>query len=88
MGLDDHLKATVIAGLIEKYRGAVGYLNHRQGLEQVSRTLICRISKWQENLDIPTLFNKKTPLNHGSGEDISPKSEICPTHVVTGITYG
>ncbi|EFX64709.1 hypothetical protein DAPPUDRAFT_333912 [Daphnia pulex] len=34
MGLDEHLKATVIAGLIEKYRGAVGYLNHRQGLAQ------------------------------------------------------
>ncbi|XP_046639892.1 uncharacterized protein LOC124321020 [Daphnia pulicaria] len=89
MGLDEHLKATVIAGLIEKYRGAVGYLNHRQGLAQVSRTLICRISKWEENLDITTILDNKTPLNHASGDEKpSPKLEICPTHIVAGITYG
>ena len=89
MGLDEHQKATIIAGLIDKYRGANSYLNHRQGSEQVNRTLICRAKKWKENLDILTLINKKTPLNVGSGaENASPESEICPTHIVVGITYG
>jgi energy-coupling factor transporter ATP-binding protein EcfA2 len=95
MGLDEHLKATVLAGLIKKYRGACNYLNDQPNPSQATRVLFLRVKSRKENLDLQTLINEdlnesmKT-LCLASGEETKKKSgpAAVPTHVVVGVTYG
>ncbi|EFX63505.1 hypothetical protein DAPPUDRAFT_112469 [Daphnia pulex] len=89
MGLDGHLKATVLAGLIKKYRGACNYLNDQPNPSQVVRILFLRVKSRKENFDLQTLINEDVPLYLNSGEETKKKSESAvPTHVVVGVTYG
>ena len=89
MGLDEHLKATVLAGLINKYRGACcNYLADQPNPSQATRILICRAKSRKEHLDLQTLVNEDVPLRLGSGEEKKQKPGSVPTHVVVGVTYG
>jgi energy-coupling factor transporter ATP-binding protein EcfA2 len=93
MGLDEHLKATVLAGLIKKYRDACNYLNDKPNPSQATRILFLRVKSRKEHLDLQTLINEDVPLCLASGEEkkkqkSGPSAAAVPTHVVVGVTYG
>ena len=79
MGLDEHLQASTMAGLIGKYRGASNYLNDKKNHSQVSKTLVFRAKSRKERLD----------AKHFQMEDVRRiLEETNATHVVVGVTYG
>ena len=80
MGLNEHLQASTVAGLIETYKGASLYLSDRASPAEATRTLVCRTISKTERLDLPTL------LNH----NVTPVDDGLPaaTHVVVGVLYG
>ena len=82
MGLDGHLKASTVAGLIDKYKGASKYLNNRLNPGQVTLTLVCRIVARKECLDWLKLPNELT-ISDGQEEKMPDAS-----HVVVGVVYG
>lgn len=88
MGLDDHLQTSIVAGLIDKFRGASHYVNDQMNPSQATQTLVCRTKSRKERLDLPALL-QNNPLRFSNsteaGVDWSlPKA----THVVVGIVYG
>ena len=82
MGIDDHLQASVIAGVIEKFRGSSNYLNDRPQPAQSTRTFVCRVKSRKDSLDLKTLNNQEDLAAHLDG----PISQA--THLVVGVTYG
>ncbi|KAI9556599.1 hypothetical protein GHT06_016389 [Daphnia sinensis] len=89
MGLNEHLQASVIAGLIEKYRGAGKYLSDRSSPSEVRQVLICRAKSRKVRLDLQTLINQDVPCLVASPEQVeSSTSQTLPTHVVVEVTYG
>ncbi len=83
MGLDEHLQASILTGLLDKLKGASHYINDRSNSNsQVTRTLICRTAIKKEHLDLPTLLNHNVP-------NISLEGKLPDaTHVVVGTAYG
>ena len=79
MGLDEHLQASTMVGLVGKYRGASNYLNDKTNPSQVSRVLVFRAKCREERLD-----SKDFP----TGDVPSLVEETKSTHVVTSVTYG
>ncbi|KZS05913.1 Uncharacterized protein APZ42_030901 [Daphnia magna] len=89
VGLDEHLQASVMAGLIEKYRGAAKYLSNRASPLEASQVLICRAKSRKVSLDLQTLMSQDVPhLVESKNEVESSTSKTLPTHVVVGVTYG
>ena len=88
MGLDDHLQTSIVAGLIDKFRGASHYINDQMNPSQATQTLVCRTKSRKERLDLPALLENnplRFPNSTEAGVDWSlPKA----THVVVGIVYG
>jgi hypothetical protein len=87
MGLDDHLQASIVTGLINKFSGASNYLNDPSSPSQVTQTLVCRTKSRKERLDVQTLLQQMSPLRLPDSMDAEmelPKA----THVVVGIVYG
>ena len=80
MGLNQHLQASTVAGIINKYRGASLYLSDRTSTAQATQTLVCRAISMTERLDLPTLLNHNVPAIDGP----LPNA----THVVVGVLYG
>ncbi len=78
VGLDQHLQLSVVAGLINKLRGASYYLKERANPTETNRILICCVKSRKDQLDLPTL------LQQGARIPALPDA----THVVVGITYG
>ena len=76
MGLDKHLQASTMAGLVSKYRGASNFLNDKTNSSQASRVVILRAKSRRESLIFPT--EAVTRL----------LEETKATHVVMGVTYG
>lgn len=86
MGLDDHLQASIVTGLINKFSGASNYLNDPSSPSQVTQTLVCRTKSRKERLDLQNLL-QQSPLRLPDSMDAEmelPKA----THVVVGIVYG
>uniref|UniRef100_A0A0P5JII0 Uncharacterized protein n=1 Tax=Daphnia magna TaxID=35525 RepID=A0A0P5JII0_9CRUS len=84
MGLNEHMQATVVAGLIDKYGGASNYLNDQPIVTQVTHTFGCRVQSKQEKIHcLETYFNSYLPNN---AEDLKITTEA--THIVTNIIYG
>jgi hypothetical protein len=78
MGLDEHLQASTVAGLVDKYKGASNYLSDRQNPAQAARIFACRIKCKTEHLDLSVLSSK----------EIGEREQKEATHIVTRITYG
>ena len=76
IGLDMHLQASVMAGLIDKFRGASHYINDPTNPMQITKTLIYRMKERKEHLDL-----NKLDMSH-----LLKESEA--THIVVGVTYG
>lgn len=89
LNLNDHLKLSIIAGLIHKYEGASNYLNDRpSSLAQANKTLLCRVESKKVDLDLLELVNDHIPrLPHNQVEHIE-KRVLEATHVVISVTYG
>ena len=85
MGLDAHLQATTLTGLIDKYRGASNFLNDHS--ITTTRTLICRANSRQETLDLTSLVNQDA-AHLLSDEDIKKQTVSEATHVIVGVEHG
>ncbi len=85
MNLDEHLQASVVAGLIEKYQGASNYVNDRWNPAQATKTLRCRVLSKTESLHIKKLIESEVPFLLKDEQEMR-KSEA--THVVVGVVYG
>ena len=81
MGLDEHLQASTLSGLIDysKLKGAVHYLSDKSHpSQQVTRTLVCRATSMKKHVD-PRGLNSS---------HVSSLSDGKATHVVARIVYG
>ncbi len=85
MNLDEHLQASVAAGLIEKYRGASNYVNDRWNPAQATKTVRCRVQSKKESLDVKKLIESEVPFLLKDEKGMR-KSEA--THVIVGVVYG
>ena len=89
MRLDEHMQASIVAGLVDKSRGASNYLSEKPNPMQVTRVLVCRTKSRKEWLDLATVLEhnaSRIPQPHEDGsEDVKLPSA---THVVIGVTYG
>ncbi|KZS05910.1 Uncharacterized protein APZ42_030888 [Daphnia magna] len=89
MGLDEHLQATFMAGLIEKPRGGSRYLTYCCSSSQAAQVLICRVESKVAQLDLQNLaIQDVTHLYDTWKKTKSSKSKTNPTHIVVGVTYG
>ena len=78
MKLDNHLQASVMAGLVDKYRGSSNYINDQLNPLLVNQILVYRIRDRKEHLDWKPEF---LPLYK--------ESQLAQTtHIVCGVTYG
>lgn len=77
MGLDEHLQASTMSGLIDRYRGASRYINDKPRPSQASMVLVFRAKFRKERLSWEAFQNEDVPSLTGKA-----------THVVNGITYG
>ena len=79
IGIDDHLKTSVMAGLIENYNGASKYLKHKTSSSQVTRMLVLRLISRKELLQLENFIDYEVV-----------KSQVIDssTHIVAGVTYG
>ena len=77
MCMDEHLQASTVAGLIDKYKGASNYLNDRQNPAQATRIFVCRVKCKREHLDLSILSNI-----------LAGTDQKAATHIVTRVTYG
>ena len=78
LGLDEHMKASTLSGLIDKFKGASNYLNDKTKFSQVSRVLSLRA------VTVRKILNLLNPVDYEAVKSIATKS----THVVVGATYG
>ena len=78
VGLDEHLKATTMAGLIDKFIGASNYLNDKNSSSQVSRVLVLQTVAVKQRL------NLLNPVGFEVVKSIATNS----THAVVAVTYG
>jgi hypothetical protein len=86
MGIDEHLQASILSGVIDKFRGASNYLNDRpQKPAPATCTLVCRVKSRKDCLDQQALINSEEDFAaHFKSESISRA-----THLVVGsVTYG
>ncbi|KAK4015793.1 hypothetical protein OUZ56_030764 [Daphnia magna] len=89
MGLDEHLQASFMAGLIEKPRGGSRYLTYCCSSSQAAQVLICRVESKVTQLDLQNLtIPDVTHLYDTLKKTKSFKSKTNPTHIVVGVTYG
>jgi hypothetical protein len=86
MGLDDHLQASIVTGLITKFSGASNYLNDPSSPSQVTQTLVCRTKSRKERLDLQNLL-QQSPLRLPDSMDAEMELPKV-THVVVGVVYG
>lgn len=87
MGLDDHLKISIMAGLIDKFQGANNYLIMNQpDPTRVTRTLTCRVSSKKVSLDLKEWLAKFISLCPSNDEIVNAQIEA--THVVVEVIYG
>lgn len=87
MGLDDHLKISIMAGLIEKFSGANNYLTlNKPDFTRVTRTLACRVTSKKVSLDLNEWYEKFIDFCASNGEIAN--SQIEATHAVVEIIYG
>ena len=86
MGLDKHLQASTLAGLVDSsmFEGAANYLKDKTNPSQVSRTLVCRVISKKEGIDMHPLLSHIT----ADGPVKRQKTKQKATHVITGIVYG
>ena len=80
MRLGEHLQASFMAGLIDKYRGASKYMNERTNTLQANRVIVLRAKSRKEVINLEAISNQNK-----TGEENVMKNA---THVVVGITYG
>ena len=85
MGLNNHLRASHFAGLIDNVSGASKYLKAPTSLAEVTHTLDCCVQSRMEYLDVAKLTTLGVP-QFPNLQDGNRMSEA--THVVVGITYG
>jgi hypothetical protein len=85
MDLDEHHQASIVAGLIENYRGASNFVNDISDPSQATVTLRCHVQSKIESLDLKALIEKKVSFLLNDEEEMK-KSEA--THVVVGVVYG
>ena len=78
-GLDDHLKASAMSGLIDKFTGASNYLNDKtRSSSQVSRILVIRTITVRQRL------NLLNPVDF----EVVKSNATSSTHAVVAVTYG
>ncbi|XP_046463234.1 uncharacterized protein LOC124209332 [Daphnia pulex] len=85
MDLDEHHQASVVAGLIEKYRGASNFISDVSDPSQATINLRCHVQSKKESLDVKELIEKEVSFLLNNEEEMK-KSEA--THVVVGVVYG
>lgn len=77
-GLDSHLQASHLSGLIDKFKGASTYLNDSASSTQLTQVVVCRVKVRKEWLDMGTILEQHMA-------SVEKSDHI---HVVTGIIYG
>ena len=78
LSLDEHLKASTVSGLIDKFTGASNYLNDKKISSQVSRVLVLQAVTVKQRMH---LLN---PVDYETVKSDATKS----THAIVGTTYG
>ena len=78
IGLDEHSKASTMAGLIDKFVGASNYLNDKTSSSQVSRVLVLRAVTRKEHLNLLNTIDCEVVKSNATQS----------THLVVGATYG
>ena len=78
VGLDEHLKASTMAGLIDKFIGASNYLNDKNSLSQVSRVLVLQTVAVKQRLNLLNPVDFEVVKSHATNS----------THAVVAVTYG
>ena len=79
MGLDDHLMASTMAGLIQP-NGASNFINDQSNREEATLTFVWSGTSWEESYaDLKALVRQ-------AKIDGQPKSDA--THLVVGVLYG
>ncbi|KAI9550852.1 hypothetical protein GHT06_004662 [Daphnia sinensis] len=84
MDLNEHMQATIAAGLIDKYRGASNYLNDQHIPTQVTHTFGCRVQSRQEKINCLETYLSSYLLSNAENLNITTEA----THIVTNIVYG
>ena len=81
----DHLSASILAGLVDKFNGASNIFNDRAVDGQVTVTLCCTIRTKMEQLVSIDDIRKLLPSARGRVRDQIPAGA---THAVVGLVYG
>lgn len=86
VGIDDHLRASIAAGII-KLSGSSRYLTDRYKMGQTTRTLVIRLESRKELLDLLTVNQEDIAVLCGAREK-NQELFSQATHLILGIVYG